>query len=79
MFTALLGGDTLINTLDGRIKIKIPACAQNGQTLRLKGKGLPFYDNKKRYGDLLVHLNVKMPENMNNKQKELIEQLRRNF
>lgn len=79
MFTALLGGETFINTLDGRIKIKIPSCAQNGQTLRLKGKGMPLYDNNNLYGDLLVQLNIKMPENLTTKQRELLEQMRRNF
>jgi curved DNA-binding protein len=52
---------------------------QNGQMLRIKGKGMPLYDSRNLYGDLLVQLNIKMPENLTLKQRELLEQMRKNF
>ena len=79
LFTAMLGGETLINTLDGTIKVKVPAGAQNGQVLRLKGKGMPLYDNKNKHGDLFVQLNIRIPEKLTAKQKELVEQLKKEF
>ncbi len=59
LFTALLGGDKIMNTLDGKVKVKIPMCTQNEQILRIKGKGMPIYDRKNLYGDLLVQLNIR--------------------
>jgi curved DNA-binding protein len=79
MFTAVLGGETIVNTLDGKIKVKIPAGTQNGKTLRIKGKGMPLYDSKNKYGDLIVQLNITIPEKLTPKQKELFEQLKKSF
>jgi curved DNA-binding protein len=77
LFTALLGGEIIASSLDGMIKVKIPEGLQNGQTLRLKGKGMPVYGSKNQFGDLLIQLNIKMPDRLSSKQKELVEQMRK--
>ena len=73
LYTAVLGGDIQVDTLSGKVK---PG-TQNGSTVRLKGKGFPVYNKKDTYGDLLVTYTVKLPEKINDKQKELFEQLQK--
>jgi curved DNA-binding protein len=75
LYTALLGGDALVNTLSGNLKIKIKAGTQNGTTLRLKGKGFPVYRKKDHFGDLFVKINVKLPTNLTEKEIELVKEL----
>lgn len=74
MFTAMLGGKQEIITLDGKLKITIPEGTQNGKQLRLREKGMPVY-GKSGKGDLYIKLNVKLPENLNEEQKDLLKQL----
>ena len=79
LFTAVLGGQIIVDTLDGKIKVKIPSGVQPGKTLRIKGKGMPVYDQKNQYGDLIIELKVNIPEKLSPRQKELFEQLKGNF
>ncbi|NJN25360.1 MAG: J domain-containing protein [Cyclobacteriaceae bacterium] len=74
-YTALLGGDTIIDTLEGKVKLKIKPETQNGTQVKLKGKGFPVYKKEGQYGDLYVTYNVKMPTNLSKKEKELFEEL----
>lgn len=75
LYTALLGGEAIINTLSGNLKMKIKPGMQNGSTLRLKGKGFPVYRKKDEFGDLLVKINVKLPTHLSEKEKSLFEEL----
>lgn len=75
LFTALLGGKMEIQTLSGRINMKIPEGTQNGKQFRLKGKGMPVY-GKSSYGDLYVKIQVKLPDKLTPEQKELVMKLR---
>jgi len=77
LFTAVLGGEITINTLDGQVKLKVPPETQNGNKIKLKGKGFPLYKNEGHYGDLFVTWNIKIPMNLNEKQKELFTELSR--
>ncbi|MEO8759446.1 MAG: J domain-containing protein [Bacteroidia bacterium] len=76
LYTAVLGGDVMVNTISGQVKIKIAEATQNGKTIRLKGKGMPVYEAPATFGDLYVNLNIKMPEKLTDKQRELFEQLK---
>ena len=76
LYTAVLGGDAIVKTLSGQIKVKIAAGTQNGKTIRIKGKGMPVYGKPDSYGDLYVNLQVLIPDKLTEKQKELFEQLR---
>ncbi len=73
-FVAALGVEIEVPTLDGTEKLKVPAGAQPGDTLSLKGKGLPRLRRGGR-GDLLVHLKVTVPRKLTAKQRELVKAL----
>jgi curved DNA-binding protein len=75
LYTALLGGEVTVDTLSGKIKVKIRPETQNGTKIRLKEKGFPVYKEEGRYGDLYITVNVKLPTNLTEKQKELLKQL----
>jgi molecular chaperone DnaJ len=69
--TAALGGTVEVPTIDGRAKVKIDPGTQPGKVLRLRNKGLPSV-NSYGSGDLLININVYVPENLSQKEKELL-------
>lgn len=71
---ALLGTKYPIETLDGKIEVKIPEGVTVNETLRVKGKGVPTSKNKR--GDLLIKLNIKLPSKLSRESKKLIEKLK---
>jgi curved DNA-binding protein len=75
LYTAMLGDKVEVKTLDGTIKMDIPAESQNDKFLRLKGKGMPNYQNPQTKGDLYVKLKVDLPTHLNAKEKELFKEL----
>jgi curved DNA-binding protein len=75
LYTALLGGEKTIETLGGKIKLKVPPGTQNETKTRLKGKGFPVYKKEEEFGDLYITWNVKLPVNLTEKQKELFTEL----
>jgi curved DNA-binding protein len=76
IYTAVLGGEITIDTLDGKVKLKVKPETQNGTKVNLKGKGFPVYKNEGQFGDLQITYSIKMPTNLTDKQKELFEELR---
>ncbi|WP_439882967.1 DnaJ C-terminal domain-containing protein [Pontibacter sp. MBLB2868] len=76
MYTAILGGDALVKTMSGELKLKIPAGTQSGKTLRLRGKGMPLYDKPDLHGDLYVKIDIKLPTNLTSEERSLFERLR---
>jgi DnaJ-class molecular chaperone len=73
---AILGGDTMIPTLDGDLRIKIRPGTQPGTMVRLSGKGAPdlrSFSNSSR-GDFYIRLVIKFPEHLSRKQKQLLEE-----
>lgn len=75
LYTAVLGGEKIVETLNGKVKLKIPEGTQPDTTLRLKGKGFPVYKKDNQFGDLYIKWQVKIPTNLNTEQKELFEKL----
>ena len=75
LYKALLGGEELIDTLAGKVKMKVAPETQNGTKVRLKGKGFPVYKKEGEFGDLYVTYQVQLPTDLTAKEKELIEQL----
>ncbi len=71
--TATLGGELEIPTLDGKVKLKIPAETQSGKLFRLRGKGVKSVRASAK-GDLLCRAVLETPVNLNKKQKELLRQ-----
>jgi len=77
LYTAILGGEQVIDTLDGKVKLKVKPETQSGTKVRLKGKGFPVYKREGQYGDLIVTWNVEIPTHLTEKQKELFRELQR--
>jgi curved DNA-binding protein len=75
LYTAVLGGEVTIDTLGGKVKLKVNPETQNGTKIRLKGKGFPIYKSEGQFGDLYITFHVKLPTNLNEKQKELFREL----
>ncbi|MCM1030170.1 MAG: J domain-containing protein [Oscillibacter sp.] len=75
LYTAVLGGEQFIDTLDGKVKLKVKPETQNGVKVRLKGKGFPVYKQEGQYGDLIVTWRVEIPTHLTEKQKELFREL----
>ena len=76
LYTALLGGETTIDTLKGKVKLKVNPETQPGTKIRLKGKGFPVYKKEVQAGDLYVTYEIKLPTNLTEKQKALLTELR---
>jgi curved DNA-binding protein len=73
LFTALIGGEVHVHTLNGTIKMKIPAETQNGTVLRVKNKGFPVYGQTDVFGDLYVKIHVELPKHLTEHEKELVK------
>jgi curved DNA-binding protein len=76
LFTAVLGGEIIVETMDGKVKLPIPPGTQNGKIFRLKNKGMPVYQSKNQSGDMYVKIDVQIPESLTDKQKKLFEELK---
>ena len=74
LYTAILGGDITVDTLDGAVKLKVAPGTQNGTKVKLKGKGLPVY-KKSAHGDLVITYNVLIPKNLTDEQKDLFRKI----
>lgn len=70
LFTAILGGEEMIDTLSGKVKLKVNPETQNGTQVRLKGKGFPVYKKEDKFGDLIITYTVKIPTDLTDEQKE---------
>lgn len=79
MFTAILGGEIEVPTLGRPIKLKIPPGTQSGRKFRLTGKGMPKLRQEEKHGDLYARILVTVPEQLSDRQRELIEALRATF
>lgn len=77
LYTAVLGGEQVIDTLNGKVKLKVKPESQNGTKVRLKGKGFPVYKKEGQFGDLIVTWSVEVPTHLTEKQKELFQELQR--
>lgn len=75
LYTALLGGETTIETLTGKIKLKVAPETQQGTRVRLKGKGFPVYKKEGEYGDLYLTYEVKLPTHLTEEQKKLFREI----
>lgn len=75
IYTAVLGGEKTVDTLDGKVKVKLSPETQNASKTRLKGKGFPVYKKENQFGDLIVTWNIKVPTGLSEKQKALFREL----
>jgi curved DNA-binding protein len=77
IYTAVLGGEITVDTLNGKVKLIVKPETQNGSKIKLKGKGFSVYKNEGHYGDLYITYAVKIPTNLTEKQKVLFTELSR--
>jgi len=75
LYTAVLGGEIILDTLDGKVKLKVKPETQAGSKVKLNGKGFPVYKREGHFGDLYVTYNIKIPTNLTEKQKALFTEL----
>lgn len=75
LYTAVLGGEMTVNTLDGQVKMKVKPGTQPEAKVRLKGKGFPVYKKDDQFGDLIVTMKVEVPKNLSSKEQELFVEL----
>ena len=75
VFTAILGGEAEVETMNGTVKLNIPAGTQPEQVFRLSGRGMPNVKNQKEKGNLYVKLKVTIPKYLSAKQRELLEEV----
>jgi molecular chaperone DnaJ len=83
---SLLGGESILETLDGSVTIAIPQGITHGEILRVKGKGVPHgpgssnpatsQDSSTRRGDLMVHIRIQIPTKISKTARKLIEELK---
>lgn len=76
LYTALLGGEAEVPTLERPVALKIPAGTQNGKTFRLRGLGMPDLKSPDNRGDILAVVEVQLPTNLSDEEKRLFEELR---
>lgn len=76
LYTAVLGGEVTVKTMTGDVILTVPPGTQPGQKFRLAGRGLPKLKNPQEHGDLYVHVKVRLPRKLSDRQKELFQKLR---
>ena len=72
---AVLGDEIIVKTLEGDKPIQIPAGIQSGQTIKLKGKGVPYVSRPDRHGDHIIVVTVKIPTQLSEEEKILYKKL----
>ncbi|SFJ32933.1 DnaJ C-terminal domain-containing protein [Olleya namhaensis] len=77
LYTALLGGDLMVDTFDGKVKLTIKPETQNGTKVKLKGKGFPKYKKAGQFGDLYITYQIKTPTKLTDKEKALFTELQK--
>jgi len=75
LYAAVLGGEVTVDTLNGKVKIKVKPETQNGTKCKLKGKGMPVYKKENEFGDLYITYDIQIPVNLTEKQKKLFEEI----
>ncbi|MGB5458687.1 MAG: J domain-containing protein [Eudoraea sp.] len=75
LYKALLGGDVVVDTFDGQVKLKVKPETKNLTQVKLKGKGFPVYKKEGQFGDLYITYKIKIPTKLTTREKELFEEL----
>ncbi|MBC6110952.1 DnaJ C-terminal domain-containing protein [Pedobacter fastidiosus] len=75
LYKAMLGGEILVETFTGKVKLKVASGTQSETRVKLKGKGFPIYKKENQYGDLYITFKVKLPSDLSEREKELFTEL----
>jgi len=75
LYSAVLGSEIQVRTLAGDVMLNIPPGSQPGQMFRLRGRGMPKLRNPTQHGDLYARLHVNLPQQLNDRERDLFQQL----
>jgi curved DNA-binding protein len=75
LIAAVLGDEVDVVTLNGGVKLKIPAETQNGKVFRLKGKGMPKLRQPDQKGDLYAEIKVVLPQGLSDRERQIFKEL----
>ncbi len=75
LYEAMLGGKISVPTMKGKILFPIAAETANGKVFRIKGKGMPIYNQTGQFGDLYIKIEVELPQKLSQREKELFQEL----
>ena len=75
LYTALLGGEVLVPTLNGQVNLKVKPVVQPNSQVRLKGRGFPVYKEEGHTGDLFVSYQIHLPEHLTTSQQTLLRKM----
>lgn len=75
LYTAILGGEVNVQTLKGTVSVKIPSESQQGSKLRLKNLGMPVHGSENLFGDLILSLQILLPQHLTEQEKDLFRSL----
>lgn len=75
LYTCILGGETIVPTLGGKVKLNLPAGTQTGKSFRLPDLGMPEFRNPSEKGDLYVRIYPRLPEKLTNEEQQLFRRL----
>ena len=75
LYSAVLGGSVVVDTLNGKLKLNIPEGTDNGKLFKFSGRGLPGMNGKGSKGNYYVRCNVKLPDKLSAKEKKLFKEL----
>ncbi|MCB0063972.1 MAG: J domain-containing protein, partial [Caldilineaceae bacterium] len=76
LYTALLGGEVEVPTLERSVVLKIPAGTQNGRSFRLRGLGMPNLKKPDDRGDLFAEVEVRLPTDLSEDERDLLQRAR---
>ncbi len=78
LYTAAIGGEVRVTTLDGVVRLKIPPRTQADRTFRLRGKGMPHLDRPQERGDLYARVKLVLPDDLSESELDTLRELARN-
>jgi len=77
LYISILGGEMIIDTLNGKVKLSIKPETSNESKGKLKGKGFPIYKKEGEFGDLIITYRIKLPTNLSEREIELFKELQK--
>ena len=75
LYAAVLGGEAIVHTLSGDVRLRIPPETQSGRIIRLAGQGMPKLQEPQTRGDLKVKVRVMVPQHLSARERELFQEL----